>query len=857
MPPRGLPGNANLEQLKKGAKSFQRAVRAGDAGAAEVVREFHPRLPDAQPGSPVLNAFTRTDAQLVIARQFGFSSWPKLKAHLELVARYARSPHEQPVGEALTDEQAVIDEFLRLACLNYGDDDPDRLRRAESLLGEHDWLGRASIHTIAATGDLEAARELLGRDASEASLVGGPLGWEPLLYLTYARVPLGPGRSAVAVARLLLEHGADPNAGYLWEGLIPPFTALTGALGGGGTIPKHQEELALARLLLEAGADANDGQALYNQGWGPDPGDDWLELLFEFGLGSGDGGPWRRLLGERQDSPRKMLEDLLIAAASHGLSDRVRLLLARGVDPEGREIKHPIYRGRSPVQEAALNGHMDVVSLLVDAGASWEHDQVDELIATAMAGDHPAVERLLASEPGLRGRAIGRCPDQLVRAAEQNSYDAVALLIELGFDVNARSRTAPLHEAAMRGNVAVIQLLLEHGADPNIRDTGYDATAAGWAEHHGQGEAQQLLEALERPEVFTPLPDQAGHAAMTSQIGAAMRTVAAAFTAVSEGRFAELGSMLAEQIDWRGLADEDGQIPRCHGRAEALERMRVGLVADGRVSVSAFVEEGDRVLASVHALGDDGPEPPERFVVAEVHDGQITELRGYASEPEARDALHADPAPDTPADSEQSLATTADAAPVEMDGQTSVILRRLTLADLPAIASWFEDPDTRRFLGGPEWPAAMLAHGERSVGEMFRGARQTGANRYLAHAGGRAIGYIDCGTFDRCTVFDGEGPDGPIISETIDAVTGSIAFVIDPALRGGGLGRAMIATLTDQPELRLVELFEAGVEPENIASRRCLEAAGFRLRSVEPDFEGMLYYRAWRVDVQRIAPLGR
>ena len=33
MPTRGLPGNANLEQLKKGAKSFQRAVRAGDAGA--------------------------------------------------------------------------------------------------------------------------------------------------------------------------------------------------------------------------------------------------------------------------------------------------------------------------------------------------------------------------------------------------------------------------------------------------------------------------------------------------------------------------------------------------------------------------------------------------------------------------------------------------------------------------------------------------------------------------------------------------------------------------------------------------------------------------------------------------------
>ena len=644
MPPRGLPGNANLEQLKKGAKSFQRAVRAGDAGAAEFVREFHPRLPDAQPGSPELNRFTRTDAQLVIARQFGFASWPKLKAHLELVARYACSPHEQPVGEPMTDEQAVVDKFLRLACMTYGDDDPDRFRRARSLLEQRDWLARASIHTIAATGEVDAARELLDRDPSQASLLGGPHGWEPLLYLTYSRVPLGPGCSGVAVARLLLEHGADPNAGFLWEGLIPPFTALTGALGGGGTIPKHPEELALARLLLQAGADANDGQALYNQGWGPNPDDDWLELLFEFGLGTGDGGPWRRLLGERQDSPRKMLEDLLIAAAGHGLTDRVRRLLARGVDPEGREPKHPIYRGRSPVQEAALHGHMDAVSLLVDAGAFWEHDHVDELIATAMAGDRAAVERLLAADPGMRQRAIERCPDQLVRAAEQNSYDAVAVLIELGFDVNARSRTAPLHEAAMRGHLPVIKLLLDHGADPNIHDTGYDATPAGWAEHHGQREAQRLLEALEQSDPATQ-STEAG-AATTTQPGAAMRTVTAAFTAVSEGRFDELGSMLAEELDWQGLPDEDGQIPRCRGRAEALERMRIGLLANSEVSVSAFVEEGDRVIARVHRVCDEELGPPERFLVAEVRDGQITHLRGYATEPEAHEALHAGGPPD-------------------------------------------------------------------------------------------------------------------------------------------------------------------------------------------------------------------
>jgi hypothetical protein len=113
-----------------------------------------------------------------------------------------------------------------------------------------------------------------------------------------------------------------------------------------------------------------------------------------------------------------------------------------------------------------------------------------------MAGDRAETEALLAADPTLVHRAIARQPAQLALAAEQDSLDAVALLIELGFDLDAGYWRAPLHEAAMRGNVAIIRLLLEHGADPNLRDRGYKATPRGWAEHHGMAEAQEYLAPL-------------------------------------------------------------------------------------------------------------------------------------------------------------------------------------------------------------------------------------------------------------------------------------------------------------------------------------------------------------------------
>src|SRR4051812_6824585 len=165
-------------------------------------------------------------------------------------------------------------------------------------------LARTSLHTAAAAGDVEAARKHL----ADVDALGGPHRWEPLLYLAYSRAA---GDGALEIARLLIDAGADVNAGFLWEGLSPPFTALTGAFGRGeGDPPPHRDSLALARLLLEAGADPTDAQTVYNLSW--TEGDEWLELLLEFGFGRGDGGPWRARLGTGLPTPPETAEDCLM-----------------------------------------------------------------------------------------------------------------------------------------------------------------------------------------------------------------------------------------------------------------------------------------------------------------------------------------------------------------------------------------------------------------------------------------------------------------------------------------------------------------------------------------------------------------
>jgi hypothetical protein len=475
VPIRRLPDNPDLEHLRNQAKTLQRRVREGQAQALAAVQEFHPRPPQV---------VARADALLVVARSYGFASWPALRATLDAIDRFTRSPHRQPVDGT----SPPADEFLLLACLTYSNDDPARWARARRMLAEEPGLAGHSIFTAAAVGDVAAVRRFLDADGGPANRQGGPHRWEPLLYLAYSRIDsTAPGHSTLEVARLLLERGADPNAGFLWDGLTSSFTVLTGAFGGGeGAPPPHQFRLELAELLLAAGADPNDSQTLYNCGLQPEE-DAHLRLLLRHGLGSGDGGVWHRRMGPTHPTPTQLLQDELIKAARHGRADRARLLLDQGADPGGVGTAHPVFHGRNARELAVLFGHADVADLLGGAAA----DPVLRFLGACMRADEEAAGRLHSAA------AVAAYPHHLVAAAGDGRTAAVRLMARLGFEVQGMA----LHQAAFSGHLDTVRALVELGADPGRTDPSHHATPRGWAEHNHQWDVAEYLATVERSRI--------------------------------------------------------------------------------------------------------------------------------------------------------------------------------------------------------------------------------------------------------------------------------------------------------------------------------------------------------------------
>jgi len=73
--------------------------------------------------------------------------------------------------------------------------------------------------------------------------------------------------------------------------------------------------------------------------------------------------------------------------------------------------------------------------------------------------------------------------DQLLAATRKGDLALVKQLLDEGANVNARTRydSTPLFFACDRGHIEIARLLIERGADLNVKDNFYSATALGWA----------------------------------------------------------------------------------------------------------------------------------------------------------------------------------------------------------------------------------------------------------------------------------------------------------------------------------------------------------------------------------------
>lgn len=522
---KSLPSSPNLEHLKYQAKDLLNGVRARASEALSRVRLSHPEFSrenrDLDPG-----AFSLSDAQWVVAREYGFGSWAQLKQHVETSANRNESGPD-PIAKEKTEmgdggHASRVAQFLEYAC-------PDhhvrggiahRIARnaAGRLLRLDPAIARENLFTACVSGELGRVREILAerpQAASEPYSAPGPdrsgsgssedvfaeLGpklWEPLLYLCFARVPIAAAsENAEAIARELLERGANPNAFFMAGS--SRYTPLVGVIGEGEENRlAHPESHALTRLLLEHGAEPFDIQVIYNLHFTGDL--LWyLQMIHEVSVRNGrkaawDDPDWSMLgMGGYGNGARFLLT---IAIQRNDLR-LAQWILEHGANPNAAPPKAKRLPQCSLHEYALQRGNIEMAALLARFGAAVANERievVDRFKSACFRLDRAEAEKLVRARPQYLQE-----PGPLMEAARMNRADVVELLLDLGMSPNipdpAEENQRALHVAGYSDAPHVIDLLIRRGAEVDYRESNYGATALDFAIY---GERRRSIEALEK-----------------------------------------------------------------------------------------------------------------------------------------------------------------------------------------------------------------------------------------------------------------------------------------------------------------------------------------------------------------------
>ena len=520
---RDLPARPSLDSLRKQAKKLARDAAAGNGAA---IARIHAQLPRA-----VLPLSNR-DAQLVLAREYGFAGWPDLTAEVEKrLGRgldWAASQAKVAIHDEAYDRlQALLAEFpalvswrsergetLSAAIGPYALDvaDPERERiytrpvAAEMLIDAGMTVERSTweylIHTGAAGMlHLLARKHVLPRTLPVLAALGDDEAVRSWFDESHSRNDTEGLDEHILIARALMNACRFKHAGLaLW--LLDRAVALDPDLGR--RIDRWGSRQAFVQFLIQHPA------SWETEGLETTPWQAFVIRQLTSALDHDDLAAFTRWL---EDEPWVLQPSFVhvqvgwIERASYGKQKEqfIATLLER--DP-------PALRTQPPPPSWAISyalsyGNAHLVPLLARvwplpndlphaagtgnaaAVARW-FDANGQPVLGSLAHHYPA------DDPKRADLGWGAVTSQqvldvaLAWAVLNCHFEIASFLLERGANIDTNWAThepaSILHEAAIQGNEPAVRFLIDHGADLTIKDYRYQSNAEGWARYGSRDE---------------------------------------------------------------------------------------------------------------------------------------------------------------------------------------------------------------------------------------------------------------------------------------------------------------------------------------------------------------------------------
>jgi hypothetical protein len=459
-----LPAKANLEHLKEQAKDLLRKVQRGDAAAIERVRSHVTFSASA--------SLKLADAQHAIARDYGFSSWPKLKEHVEWMSLEPSGMLSAAVCASDADKTARILEShpelkaqINEPMANYGNSG------MQALLAAVQRSDRKTIDVL-----LRAGADINARSRWWAGGMG-------------VLDECAPDMAAFLIERgAVLDAHAAARLGMLenLQEFVKADPGVVGARGANGQMPLHfASTVEIAQYLLEHGADI-DARDLQHEST---PAQHMLRVVQA-----------RHYPRDRQDIARRLVAagcrtDILMAAALGDMQ-----LVRRHLDADPECIRMRVSEEYFPKQDPRSGGTIYIQIFGPKrtphmVARDFEHEEVlqflmgrtpDDVKLTQACelGDEGAFRALLVAHPNLVETLSDDDRRRLPDAAQNNNTTAVRLMLAAGWPVDARGeyQMTPLQWAAWHGNAEMVREILRHHPKLEL-SCEHEITALGSALH--------------------------------------------------------------------------------------------------------------------------------------------------------------------------------------------------------------------------------------------------------------------------------------------------------------------------------------------------------------------------------------